>query len=659
MNHSKKFISFILFIGFMLNAQLYLKAQCTQWFVSPNQATGVCNDNNTPTDPSDDTYSAQIYVSNDEYPNNTWSSSDGSYTNEPQNLSNPFYNFGPYPISGGSVSFVVTDDQNNCSSNVTIIAPPTCSQVPITCPDYDICYELIEQDLCSATYLVNIGGNLDAYSNINLLNFTFYATGGTIDGVAFENIGGYLQGQGVQISGNNVFGGSGINGDPLTDNFFVITVSALPGECVKLNCTGGMWFGNTRCNLQASNICPDALEFCAKGNTISGTVTAPGDIYNCLNTENNGIEGATITIKGPNGENCTKTTNNSGEYECAFCTEGPFTICASADCPEPCGVTAYDLVLLREFILGKKDWTKSAGIIGDVNGMGGLTTLDLVILERAILGISQPSEDFDWCRFVSVADYESEPSPAGQNGTSSNLSDDNCITVSDPNTSTDFLRYMVGDMDGSCSDCVHGDDLGGVGIVFDQDDDGLIIRSGTTEKIYAFTLQVEVPAGTTITNIESVLPGILYQVKNNVLHIIWLDLTENNAGKDITYNDALIEIKYMGNQPYKLTSSENYLLGENSGIVSIFENKISEKRSVGSKSLTIGNMATFELPSHVLSTNIILSDMMGRIILSSKATITCDQFIPFKAVTPDGIYNLSIQYDGVTQSKKVLIINNN
>ena len=646
----------LLFMLFSISSNInYVYSQCQQFqaVASPS----VCNNNGTPLDPSDDTYTTQVYIAHDNFPNNTWTSSDGSYTNE--TYSQLFYSFGPYPISGGNISLTVTDDQNNCSSNVALVAPPTCSQPPVTCPDFDICYQLIEQDLCTATYLVNIDGNLDAYNNINLLNFTFSATGGTIDGVAFITSGGYLQGQGVQISGNTVFGGSGINGDPLTDNYFVVTVSASPGECVKLTCTGGMWFGNTRCDLLPSNICPDAPEFCATGNTISGTVTAPGDIYKCLNSEDNGIEGANITITGPNGENCNTTTSNSGEYSCTFCTEGLFTICASADCPKPCGVSAYDLVLLREYILGIKDWTKEVGIIGDVNGKGGLTTLDLVLIQRAILGLSGPSEQFNWCRFVSVADYEQEPNPAGQDFTSSNLSNDNCIIVSDPSTSTDFLRYMVGDLDGSCSDCVHGDDMGGVGIVMDNDDKSLIIRSGTSDKIFAFTLQIELPLGTEISAIESRLPGLLYKVENNILHIIWIDHSEGNQGVDIAPNESLIHISYTGYKPTNLTLHENYMLGKKSGVVKLYSNNASETRSAKTKVVNFGNLATFEVPAQVTESTITLNDLMGRVITSTNISVIGDQYIPLEPEVSDGIYILTIRYDGTHQSKKVLISNRN
>lgn len=644
---------FILFCITLCTNQIH--SQCQQFqtaFLPPS----TCNNNGTPLHPSDDTFTSMVYVSHDNFPNNTWSSSDGSYTNE--TYTQLFYQFGPYPISGGNFSVTITDDQNNCSSNVTLVAPATCSNPPITCPDYDICYQLIENDLCTATYLVNVGGNLDAFSNINNLFFSLSALNGTIDNVAFADDLGYFYGQGVQISGSTVFGSSGINGFELTRNYFVVTVSASPGECVILTCSGGMYFGSTRCDLLPSKICPDAPEFCATGNTISGNVTAPGDIYKCLNSENNGIEGANIAITGPNGENCTTTTSNSGEYNCTFCTDGPFTICASADCPKPCGVTAYDLVLLRQYILGVKDWTKAVGIIGDINGTGGVTTLDLVLIQRAILGLSGPNEQFNWCRFVSVADYASEPNPAGQDNTSSNLSNDNCVTVSDPTiTSTDFLRYMVGDLDGSCSDCVHGDEQGGVGIVMDDEDQGLIIRSGATNKIHAFTLQIELPYGTEIRTIESRLPGLLHKVENNILHIIWIDYSEGNQGIDIIQNEALMQISYDGVKPTNLTLHENYMLGKSSGIVKLYNNPSTEGRSAKTSVVSIGNLATFELPEQITESTIVLSDLMGRMLATSTISIIGDQYIPLAPEVSDGIYILTIRYDGNHQSKKVLISN--
>jgi gliding motility-associated-like protein len=84
----------------------------------------LCNDNGTPTDPSDDTYTFEVTVTG----SNTsigWTASDAASTSGSYDVPELF---GPYPISGGNVNFTITDDlQPGCTTNVLAIAPMTCS----------------------------------------------------------------------------------------------------------------------------------------------------------------------------------------------------------------------------------------------------------------------------------------------------------------------------------------------------------------------------------------------------------------------------------------------------------------------------------------------------------------------------------------------------
>jgi hypothetical protein len=83
-----------------------------------------CNDNGTPSDPSDDTFSFDVEVTG----SNTGT---GWSANDPNNTSgayNSITSFGPYPISGGDLSFLITDDSDpNCFTPVAVTAPATCS----------------------------------------------------------------------------------------------------------------------------------------------------------------------------------------------------------------------------------------------------------------------------------------------------------------------------------------------------------------------------------------------------------------------------------------------------------------------------------------------------------------------------------------------------
>lgn len=84
----------------------------------------VCNDNGTPSNPDDDTFTFDVNVSG----SNTGSS---WVSNDPNNNSgtyNSVVNFGTFLISGGDLSFTIHDiDNSNCSTSVFVAAPSTCS----------------------------------------------------------------------------------------------------------------------------------------------------------------------------------------------------------------------------------------------------------------------------------------------------------------------------------------------------------------------------------------------------------------------------------------------------------------------------------------------------------------------------------------------------
>jgi hypothetical protein len=630
-----------------------LHSQCPQF--QADFIDSKCNNNGTPLDPSDDTFTAQVSIDNGLNPNGTWSSSDGRYSNQPYPPT--IFTFGPYPISGGNITVTIKDDQFNCPpDNVVLFAPATCSNPPFVCPDFDLCYELIDEGICSATYLVNIGGNLNAYSNINNLNFSFSASGGTIDGVTFLDDLGYFFQKGVQISGSTVFGGSGMSGSDVTNNFFVVTVSTEPPKCVNLSNSGiGMLFGNEICYVQSSNLCPSAQQYCATGNTISGNINAPGQIYDCPDTENHGIEGASISVISASGNTCTTTTDNSGGYSCTTCSDGPFTVCADADCPEPCGLTDYDIALLQQYILYGQLNTKDLRFIGDVNGDGRVTAGDLVAIRKEILKVDTTSVA-NWCRFVPVSDYAALPNPVGgSSDPTAYTSIDGCV-IANSNSPTNFLRYMVGDIDGSCTDCIHGDSIGGVKIVADDTEHGsLKINLPNQFKLHTFTMLLDIPKGTTIQSVNSPLQGLEYSVRNDKLHLIWTDNSVHLSGYIASNGSQIVNILFNGITTPTIIGNENFMVDQLGKIYRMEANEVLKSRSKESRVININNLTTLEIPNHSTALNIMITDLMGRVFLNEKVQIL--DFIEISTVVQTGIYLLTV-YDGqFTKTQKVFIQN--
>ncbi|MEM7573880.1 MAG: hypothetical protein AAF433_13320, partial [Bacteroidota bacterium] len=95
--------------------------------ISANVSQPTCNDNGTPNDPTDDTFSFSATISG----NNTgtdWSGDDPNATNG--SYDTPII-FGPYPISNGDLNITITDGSDaGCTTTFSVTAPATCS-VPV------------------------------------------------------------------------------------------------------------------------------------------------------------------------------------------------------------------------------------------------------------------------------------------------------------------------------------------------------------------------------------------------------------------------------------------------------------------------------------------------------------------------------------------------
>ena len=90
---------------------------------SASSSNVQCDDNGTPSDPSDDTFTFEVIVSG----NNSSSSWTASDPNNTTGMYSTTVVFGPYNISSGGLMFTITDDDHGCTTDLSIIAPMTCS----------------------------------------------------------------------------------------------------------------------------------------------------------------------------------------------------------------------------------------------------------------------------------------------------------------------------------------------------------------------------------------------------------------------------------------------------------------------------------------------------------------------------------------------------
>jgi len=121
----------------------------------------ICDDNGTPDDPNDDTYTFTVTVTG----SNTNMGATNTFNDDMANIGVTYgmpINYGPFPITGGDITIVYTDaDDPMCTEMVTAPAPAPCS-VPVC-------------DITNVVFTQNCTGNGEEYE----LCVTFdYATPG-------------------------------------------------------------------------------------------------------------------------------------------------------------------------------------------------------------------------------------------------------------------------------------------------------------------------------------------------------------------------------------------------------------------------------------------------------------------------------------------------
>ncbi|MFN0217113.1 MAG: hypothetical protein ACKVT2_22885 [Saprospiraceae bacterium] len=135
------------------------------------------------------------------------------------------------------------------------------------------------------------------------------------------------------------------------------------------------------------------------GNCGAGAATVAG----LLKTEmNDGLEETDVELVGPSF-NLFATTDQSGHYEFANAVpmHADYTLTPTKDDNPLNGVTTYDLVLISKHILGIEPLNSPYKMIAaDANASGSITTFDIVELRKLILGIYADLPSNDSWRFV-------------------------------------------------------------------------------------------------------------------------------------------------------------------------------------------------------------------------------------------------------------------
>jgi hypothetical protein len=182
--------------------------------------------------------------------------------------------------------------------------------------------------------------------------------------------------------------------------------------------------------------CPDTLNAIA----LSGTTATEA---------NAGVQGVSVNVNSPSGFNNTLTTTANGQYNANVPAGNDYSITPILDKEPLNGVTTFDLVLISKHILGVQALDSPYKIIAaDANKSNSVTTFDLVEIRKLILFINTDYPNNTSWRFVDKKwNFQNPSNPfVPQFPEVINF---NNLTANQ--LSADFVAVKVGDVNGNAA----------------------------------------------------------------------------------------------------------------------------------------------------------------------------------------------------------------
>lgn len=285
--------------------------------------------------------------------------------------------------------------------------------------------------------------------------------------------------------------GDGGTGFPLDDNgnpniSLTFNCDELGTQCVELWAMDA--YGN-------ADYCETYLIVQDNAGNCGGTSAT---VAGLLKTEMNaGLEETDVELAGPTF-NMFDLTDHDGHYSFsnAVPMHSDYTITPTKDDNPLNGVTTYDLVLISKHILGSEPFDSPYKMIAaDANRSGSITNFDIVELRKLILGVYTELPSNDSWRFVDNAFVFPNPFNPFQTGfpESKTVADIQANAMSD-----NFVAVKVGDVNGTAiaNSLMSTDDRSSGALLFDVEDRNVKssevfeVKFKASEKVagYQFTL---------------------------------------------------------------------------------------------------------------------------------------------------------------------------
>ncbi|MBK7341938.1 MAG: hypothetical protein IPJ06_01785 [Saprospiraceae bacterium] len=226
------------------------------------------------------------------------------------------------------------------------------------------------------------------------------------------------------------------------DTSLILTCDDLPPATISPVVEAAVWVGD-----QAGN-----WDYCVTTITVEDWLGAcgcgPMPMLSCYitNEDQEPIELVTVECATPSNNNWTQITGNSGVASFMIFEAGVYTLSPEKDINLLNGVTTYDLILLQRHFLGIKPLTSPYKIIAaDVNNNCLLSIADLIELRRMILDPENSAlkHNTSW-RFVDANFIFPDPEKPCNFAESVTLD----VTSNYPYIGSNFIGIKIGDISG-------------------------------------------------------------------------------------------------------------------------------------------------------------------------------------------------------------------
>jgi len=285
----------------------------------------------------------------------------------------------------------------------------------------------------------------------------------------------YTQTQFLQTGIRKCGAGSGFpvdaNGNPITTVTF--NCSEVGTQCVELwsiDLAGNADYCETYIIVQDNNgNCPNSDKV-----NVSGALKTEGT---------DGVEEATVTIDGTVNFappfNYFDLSDDLGEYKVtnSVPVASNYTVTPAKDDSPLNGVTTYDLVLISKHILGIEPLGSPYKMIAaDANKSNSITTFDIVELRKLILGIYNDLPNNTSWRFIDKSQQFANP----LNPFTAPLKENISIADAQSNLVEDFVGVKIGDVNGTAvaNSAMQVDDRTNGTLLFDVDN--RVVKAGET-----------------------------------------------------------------------------------------------------------------------------------------------------------------------------------